>query len=299
MSHVARFLDPSLLEQLNQLQLSARSVVEGTTSGVHRSRVKGASVDFRQHRSYVPGDELKRLDWRVLARTDRPYVREYHEETNLRAVIMLDRSGSMGYGNRFGTKFDYGRRVTAALAYLMLGQTESVGLAVFGERIDHWLAPHAHSTQLARIIESLERGKTGGPSAADAAMHEVADHLERRCLVIVISDLFVAADRLRRGLARLRYGRHEVISIQVLDPDELEFPFRAYARFRGLEGESPTLCDGTLVRKTYLENLQKHQDALSQSCGMLDVELVRMVTERPIDEAVLSFLRRRAVAKER
>jgi uncharacterized protein (DUF58 family) len=294
MRHVSHFLDPALVERLNQLQLTARSVVEGTTAGLHRSPLKGASIEFRQHRAYVSGDEPRTLDWRVLARTDRPYVREYHEETNLRAVILLDRSGSMAYGRKFGTKFDYAARIAASLAYLMLGHTESVGLAVFGPRVEQWLAPQAHTAQLARVIDVLERTECGGPGAADVALHEVADRLGRRALVIVLSDLFVPADLLRKGLARLRHDRHEVIAMQVLDPDELEFPFNSFARFHGLEGESPALHDAALLRQTYLKNLREHQQALSHACGALNVELPRFVIDRTLDEALIGFLRRRA-----
>src|SRR3954466_12986847 len=147
MTFVSRYLDPNLIERLNQLQLSARSVVEGTINGLHRSPVKGASVEFRQHRFYTPGDEPRRLDWRVLARTDRPYIKEYDEETNLRCVMMLDRSGSMAYGGKSGPKFDYPCRLAAALAYLMLAQTESVGLALCGARLDPWCAPRAGTAQ--------------------------------------------------------------------------------------------------------------------------------------------------------
>src|SRR5437764_10040602 len=143
MSLVSRYLDPPLLERLQSRQLSARRVVEGTTTGRHRSPVRGASVEFRQHRAYAAGDEPRRLDWRVLARTDRPYVREYDEETNLRCVILLDRSGSMAYANRTrGAKFDYAAKIAASLAYLMLKQTESVGLATFASRVQTWLPPH-------------------------------------------------------------------------------------------------------------------------------------------------------------
>jgi uncharacterized protein (DUF58 family) len=294
MHYGSHFLDPALVERLNHLQLTARSVVEGTTAGLHRSPLKGASVEFRQHRIYVPGDEPRTLDWRVLARTDRPYVREYHEETNLRGVLMLDRSGSMAYGRKFGAKFDYAARIVASLAYLMLGHTESIGLAVFGTRLERWLPPHARTAQLARVIDVLERTECGGPGAADHALHEVADRLGRRSLVIVLSDLFVPADRLRKGLARLRHDRHEVIAMQVLDPDELEFPFNSFARFHGLEGESPAMYDATLLRQTYLKNLRDHQQALEHACGALGVELARFVIDRPLDEALIGFLRRRA-----
>src|SRR5215212_2492871 len=160
MSLVSRYLEPSLIERLNALQLSARRVVEGQTIGQHRSPVRGASIEFRQHRAYVPGDEPRRLDWRVLARTDRPYVREYDEETNLRCTILLDRSGSMAYrggGSKRVRKFDYAAKIAASLAYLMLGQTESVGLATFGTKMEAWVPPHNAGGQLARIIDVLER----------------------------------------------------------------------------------------------------------------------------------------------
>src|SRR5690349_2577717 len=141
MGFVTRYLEPALVERLNHLQVSARSVVEGAVTGAHHSPLKGASVEFRQHRFYTPGDEPRRLDWRVLGRTDRPYIKEYDEETNLRCLILLDASGSMAYGRKHGTKFDYAASLAASLAYLMLGQTESVGLGVFRRRIDPFLAP--------------------------------------------------------------------------------------------------------------------------------------------------------------
>jgi uncharacterized protein (DUF58 family) len=292
MGDVSRFLDPILIQQLNQLQLSARIVVEGSTPGLHRSRVKGASVDFRQHRAYVAGDEPRRLDWRLLGRTDRPYVREYHEETNLRAVLMLDRSGSMAYGKRFGRKFDYAARIVASLAYLMIGQTESVGLGIAGKGLENWLPPHSHPSQLSRLIEAVERAEPRGASSPAAAMHAVAGHLQRRCLIVVVSDFFEPIPKLRAGLARLRHDRHEVIALQTLEPDEIEFPFRAFVRFRGLEEESPTLCDASLLKKTYLENFQRHQDELRDACQSLGVELRRAVIDQPLDEMLVAFLRR-------
>src|SRR5947199_2356692 len=185
MPQVSRFLDPATIERLNQLQVFARSVVEGNVLGQHRSPVKGASIEFRQHRFYAPGDEPRRLDWRVFARTDRPYIKEYDEETNLRCVLLLDRSGSMGYRGKSGSKFDYAARLAVAMSYLMLGQTESVGLAVFGSEIEHWLAPRAGTQQLSRMIDVLDRLEPQGKSDVGLAMRETAERLERRALVIV------------------------------------------------------------------------------------------------------------------
>src|SRR5437588_10774780 len=223
MSLVSQYLDPVVIERLNHLQLSARRVVAGSTIGQHKSPVKGASIEFRQHRIYVPGDEPRRLDWRVLGRTDRPYVKEYDEETNLRCLILLDGSGSMAYGRKKGTKFDYAASLAASLAYLMLGQTESVGLGVFRQRIEAFLAPRGGTAQLARVIDVLERTSPRGPSSLATALHDAGNRLERRALVIVISDLFAPIERLREGLAHLKHDRHETIVLRVLDRDELEF----------------------------------------------------------------------------
>lgn len=297
MSEIARFLDPNLIERLNQLQLSARSVVEGRTAGLHRSHLKGASIDFRQHRSYVPGDEPRRLDWRLLARTDRPYVREYQEETNLRGVLMLDCSGSMGYSRQFGSKLEYASRIVASLAYLMLAQTETVGIASYNTRVDTWVVPQSHRSQLSRVIDVLERAEPAGGSFPDVAMQDVAERLEKRSLIVVVSDFFAPVDRLRRGFARLRHDGHEVIALRVLDPDELDFPFQGVTRFRGMEGESPSVRDATLLRQTYLGNFKRHQQDLEQACRTLTVEMTRITIDRPMDDVLIAFLRRRAMAR--
>ena len=304
MGFVTRYLEPALVERLNHLQVSARSVVEGATTGAHRSPLKGASVEFRQHRFYTPGDEPRRLDWRVLGRTDRPYIKEYDEETNLRCVLMLDESGSMAYGAAAqksgatgvepGSKFDYAAKLVASLAYLMLGQTESVGLALFGGRVQQWLAPRPGTAQLSRVIDLLERAAPTGESDPGRAVQDVADRLGRRSLVIVVSDLFTPLPRLREGLARLRHDRHETIALQVLHPDEVEFPFRKWSRFRGLEGERPRLLEPAVARKTYLENFRRHRRGLDETCRALGVEFYSFVTEKPVIDSITTFLRRRA-----
>src|SRR6185437_1767985 len=204
-SFVTRYLEPAMVERLNQLQLSARSVVEGSITGQHRSPVKGASVEFRQHRFYTPGDEPRRLDWRVLGRTDRPYIKEYDEETNLRCVLMLDCSGSMAYSGanqtdhaRNESKFDYAAKLAAALSYLMLGQTESVGMALCAANIEQWVPPKGGTLQLSRLIDVLERAVPRGRENLGKAMQQTADRLGRRSLVIVITDAFAPVTSLRQ-----------------------------------------------------------------------------------------------------
>ena len=298
MSFVTRYLEPAFVERLNQLQLSARSVVEGSISGQHRSPVKGASVEFRQHRPYSEGDEPRRLDWRVLARTDRPYIKEYDEETNLRCVVMLDCSGSMSYGSGQGkdgpTKFDYASKLVASLAYLMLSHSESAGLALCTGRVDQWVAPRAGTAQLSRVIDVLERASPHGQANLARAMQQVADRLGKRSLVIVITDGFLPVAKLRPGLARLRHDRHETIILQILDPDEIDFPFRTWTRFRGLESERAELCEPALMRKTYLDNFRRHQQDLRDTSRGLGVEFHSFVTDKPMIESITTFLQRRA-----
>ena len=297
MSLVSRYLDPSLIQRLNALQLSARRVVEGQTIGQHRSPVRGASIEFRQHRAYVPGDEPRRLDWRVLARTDRPYVREYDEETNLRCAILLDRSGSMAYsGSRSAKqgKFDYAARVVASLAYLMLGQTESVGVGTFERRLDTWLSPHGGHAQLARVIDVLERTAPAGASDPPRAMHDLAERLGRRSLVVVVSDFFAPVAAIKTALARLRHDRHEVISLRVLDPDEIDFPFSHWLRLRGLEGEGLRRCEPALVRQQYLEQFTQHAQTLHDAHRRHAAEFHLFQTSAPLDDTLVSFLRHRA-----
>ena len=293
MSVVSRYLDPTLVEHLNHMQLSARSVVEGSTIGQHKSPVKGASVEFRQHRFYVPGDEPRRLDWRVLARTDRPYVKEYDEETNLRSVLMLDVSASMAYGDGAESKFDFASRLAAALAYLMLGQTESVGVAVCGRGIEQWLAPHAGPTQLSRVLEKLEQAAPAGPSGFDKAMHDVAERMERRGLVVALSDFYLPAERVRSGLAHLRHERHEVVAVQVVHRDEEAFPFRTWSRFRGLEGEAPQTCEPALARQRYLENFTRHRRAIADACQALRIPFQHRRTDTGVLDAIRALLTRR------
>lgn len=293
MSIVSRYLDPALIERLNHLQLSARSVVEGTTTGMHRSPVKGASIEFRQHRIYVPGDEPRRLDWRVLGRTDRPYIREYDEETNLRCMILLDCSGSMAYGPPGATKFDFARRMVASLAYLMLGRTESVGLATIGGAGRHWLVPRGGTAQLSRVIETLERAAARGPTDLPAALHRTAERLERRALVIVLSDFFCPTPPIRQGLTHLRHERHEVLALRILDRAEIEFPFRGWSRFRGLEGERPQLCEPAMARKIYLDNFNRHRARLESICMTTGTEFHDFVTDTPLIDSLTAFLHRR------
>jgi uncharacterized protein (DUF58 family) len=293
MSLVTRYLEPALVERLNHLQLSARTVVEGTTTGIHKSTLRGSSVEFRQHRPYVAGDEPRRLDWRVLARTNRPYVKDYDEETNLRCMILLDRSGSMAYGGAGKTKFDFAAKLAASLAYLMLAQTESVGLATFGTGIDRWLGPSNRTQQLSNVIEVLERSAPAGKSDLVRAVQQTADRLGRRSLIILISDVLVPAAIFSEALARLHHERHETIVLRILDRDEAEFPFRVWTRFRGMEAEPNRVVEPTLVRKKYLARFAEHRRRIENGARTISAEIHTFFTDRALADSLTAFLRRR------
>jgi uncharacterized protein (DUF58 family) len=290
MSQVSRFLNPALIERLNHLQLSSVNVAEGSLIGQHRSPRKGASVEFRQHRFYTSGDEPRRLDWRLLARTDRPYVKEYEQESNLRCILALDASGSMGYGTAHGSKFDYAAQIVAALGYLMLNQSESVGLAICRDKVQSWLGPRSGSGQLSRMIGALERSDPTGPSSI-GAVQEIANRLDRRALVVFISDFFQPVAQVRRSLARLRHDRHDVMLVRVLDADELEFPFRRWTRFAGLEGEASAICEPAMMRQSYHERFARHRMELESAAGAMGSQLHTLITRQPMIDSLTRLLR--------
>jgi uncharacterized protein (DUF58 family) len=285
MISLQRYLDPELLRRLSALSLSARTVAAGTTTGRHRAPVRGSSIEFRQHRFYTPGDEPRRIDFRVLARTDRPYVREYEQETNLRCLLLLDASGSMAYPVADSGKLFYARRAAAALAYVMLAQTESVGLAAFGGT-SHFLPPHAGDAQLTRLIDALDRIVPAGSANLASAAAAVANRLGRRTLVVLFSDLFYPPEAIARALARLRHDRHEVLAVRILHPDELDFPLRSWTRLVGAEGEGNRIVEPATARNAYLRGFAEHRDQLAAALQPLAVKLHTWRTDQPLADNV-------------
>ena len=272
----------------------ARQVVEGFCSGLHRSPHKGFSVEFKEHRAYVRGDEIRNIDWKVFGKTDRLYIREYEEETNLRCTIMLDKSGSMGYrGARAGatSKHDYAVRIAACLAYLMLEQQDSVGLVTFDKRVRRYIPPRAKATHLQAIVDELGRSSPRYETELGRVFRELVPKIHRRGLLIIISDLFGDVDELIKALAHFRHAKHEMIIFQIWDPDELNFPFRQWTRFESLEtAGNHRLIDPAHLRNAYLENLKRFREQLTAGCYRHRIDLVPMTTDRPYAEALASYL---------
>lgn len=290
----ARLADPQTLARLSRLQLRARLVVEGVISGLHRSPYHGFSVEFAQHREYTPGDELRYLDWKVFGRSDRFYVKEFEEETNLKAYLLLDASDSMTYRSGELSKLEYGSIVAASLAQLMLQQRDAVGLAVFNDRVRRYLPPRGLASHFTQMLAELEAPPTAPKTDLGATFHELAEQIKRRGLIIVISDLFGPAEAALMGLRHFRHRKHEVIVFHILDRHEMEFPFSELTRFDGLEGEPQLMVDPHTIRADYLREFRAFIETLERGCREIDVDLVRMPTDEPIDRLLSTYLGSRA-----
>lgn len=297
MAHVSDFLKPSDLHRISNLQVLARQVVEGFTSGFHRSPHKGHSVEFKQHRQYVQGDEIRRLDWSVFARSDRHYIREYEEETNLRATIILDRSGSMNYaGSTAGgvSKYEYATKLAACLAYMMVHQADGVGLTTFDTKIRSHIPPRSRVSHLRVILNELEKGKPGGETELGEVFHELEAKLHRRGLLIIISDCFSEVASFLKALAHFRHARHEILVFQIWDRDELEFPFKSWTQFDCMEQEGVKhLLDPAMLRQSYMENLAAFRDSLVRGCRRNNIDLVPFCTDEPYANALAAYMTRR------
>jgi uncharacterized protein (DUF58 family) len=294
-------IDPKIINSVARLDLRARLVVEGYVSGVHRSPYKGFSVEFAEHREYAPGDDLRYLDWKVFGKTDRYYIKQYEEETNLLCHLVLDTSESMDFGTheaggRVVRKFDYAMTIAAALAYLIIGQHDAAGLTTFDEKVRRTLVPGSHAGHLRRIFEILEKTQPGGKTSIGPVLTQVADTLRKRGLVVVISDLVGDVDEVLRGLRRLRSHRHDVVVFHVLDPSEIEFPFSQMTLFEGLEEFPDLLADPKSLRQTYLAHLADFRQRLRAGCLGERIDVVEMNTRTPLDVALTSYLAHRAAS---
>jgi uncharacterized protein (DUF58 family) len=268
--------------------------VQSFITGQHRSVYKGFSVEFAQHRQYTRGDELKHIDWKVFGKTDRLFVKQYEEETNLRATIVLDASGSMLYRGGGERKFDYARKLAAALAYLMISQSDSVGLAVFDTEIRRQIPPRSTSGHLNTLLKSLADTEPRGETNLAPILHGLSGQLKRRGLVLILSDFFAPVEDLTRALGHFHHKRHEVILFHILDPYELTFPFDTVAEFRSLENSNDRLrLDAPRVRKLYLERLASFVDRLKEACHRFHYDHVLLETKAPCDVALSQYLMHR------
>ncbi len=293
MPHVHDVLTSHDISKFVNLQVLARQEVEGFCSGLHLSPHKGFSVEFKEHRQYVPGDDIRDIDWKLFGKTDRLFIREYEEETNLRCTILLDSSGSMGYqGSRSQlNKHDYAVRTAACLSYLMLQQQDSVGLVNFDTQVRSYVPPRSRPNHLQKIINELDAATPGNETELGDVFHEMVTKIQRRGMLVIISDLFGDVDRLLKALAHFRHANHEIIIFQIWDPDELDFPFRQWTQFSSLEkANNHHLVDPAQIRRAYLEKLEQFQESLSDGCNRHRIHLVPMTTDQPYADALAAYL---------
>jgi uncharacterized protein (DUF58 family) len=290
-----RFLDPQVVSRLGRLDLKARLMVEGFISGLHKSPFHGFSVEFIEHRQYMPGDPLRSVDWKVYAKSDRFYVKQYEDETNLRAHLVVDHSASMDWASKPGgtTKLEYARSLAAALAYLMLHQQDAVGLLTFAEKIETFVPARARRSHLEVVLRELDRMKPGGRTALAASLHHLAERIRRRGLVVLFSDLMASPDEVLSGLAHFRHRQHEVLVFHVLDPAERAFDFHEPATFVDRETGEEVALEPWEVRGTYRDRMTAWLDRYRTECRRAQVDYVALDTATPYDEALFAYLEKR------
>ncbi len=296
-----RWLPADTTAKLSRLELVARGLMEGFVAGRHQSPHKGFSVEFAEHRQYTPGDDLKNMDWRVYGRKDRYYIKQYVEETNLRATILLDASGSMAYrGTRAASrngqclsKFEYAQHIAAALAYMLVSQQDAVGLVTFDSKIRTYVPARSRASQVRTLLECIDQTEAGNDTAISPIFHDIAERIPRRGLVIVLSDLFDQPEELLKALHHFRYRRHEVIVLHIMAEEELHFPFEKFTEFHDLESTEELEVDPRTLRASYLDQLRAFLAAIKSGCGEISADYRAMSTSQPFDVALSDYLSRR------
>jgi uncharacterized protein (DUF58 family) len=294
-----RLLNQDALTRISRLELLARGVMEGFISGRHESPYKGASVEFAEHRQYVPGDNIRDMDWRVYGKTDRYYVKQYKEETNLRATILLDGSGSMTYsGERASpvngeipSKLEYARYLAATLTYLLVNQQDAVGLVTHDTEIRDFIPARSNARHMRVLLHHIEALQSKGDTSLATVYHDIAERVPRRGMVIIISDLFDEVEPLMEALHHFRYRKHEVVVLHVMADEELTFPFDSWSDFRDLEESGiQEELDPLTIRAEYLSRVSAFVNRVEMGCGELEIDYVPMNTKIPFEIAISGFL---------
>jgi len=299
MSSILDSVHPDDLAQTENLELLSRQIVDGILTGRHRSKHKGGGAEFAEHRAYCPGDEIRLLDWRVLGKSDRYCIKQFEEETSLQAVVVVDASGSMGFGMSAASKYNFSRAAALCLARLVLRQNDAAGLAVLGGGVRSFVPARSQPRHLEVLIESLVRAAPAGLSSLAADLGQLAQRIKRRALIILFSDCLDDTGNLAQALRLLRSRRHEVMLFHVLAPEELSFSFQDRSRFESLERPGQMIdLDPVAVREEYLTRLKMFLARVRQACGESGCDYFPLSTDRPVGEALADYLRRRAAAQK-
>lgn len=292
MSANRSFLEPKVLGRLAALPLHARQAMLGNVSGKHRSPVKGSSLEFAQYRKYVPGDDTRRLDWRTWGRTDRFFIKEFEADTNLRLCLLIDTSGSMGFGPEGATRLDYARKIAGSLAYLAAKQGDAVGLWGMSEKPIE-IRPKRGASHLGLVLDQIGSLKPVGGTPLIQALHDAAERIRQRALVLVFSDLFVPTDELRNAVQHLRFRKHDVGMIHLLDRQELDFPFERPTRFVDMEGNEAFPADPSLIARNYRDAVGEYLREIDTLARTTGVDYHRVLLQDSYEELLVRFLIRR------
>jgi uncharacterized protein (DUF58 family) len=285
-----KFLDPKVLNKITRLDLKARHIVEGFMGGMHKSPYHGFSVEFAEHREYAPGDDLKHLDWKVFGRSDRLFIKEYELETNLRTHILLDTSESMDYGGKETTKLELASHIAASMAYLILKQQDSVGMVCFDKEVKTFIPTSSSMGHLRPILGTLAQSEGKNKTDLGAVLNSLAERIQRRGLIILISDLFDKPEVLLKSLQHFSHKRHDVIVFHVLDEYELTFPFERMTLFEGLEEYPKQLVDPRSLRKAYLAEVNQFCEDIRKGCVRQMIDYVRISTDQDLDVELTKYL---------
>ncbi|MCX8011249.1 MAG: DUF58 domain-containing protein [Ignavibacteria bacterium] len=288
-----KLLEPEFISKISSLDLIARLVVEGFMVGLHKSPYHGFSVEFSQHRQYMPGDEIQKIDWKAFAKTDKYFVKQYEEETNLKSYIILDSSNSMSYSSKGLTKYQYAVYLASALSYLMIAQNDAVGLILFSDKIEEFLTPRVSKSYLLQIFKTLSHHSPKNTTNTSKCLNEVAEKIRRRGLVIIISDFFDNIDSIISGVKHFRYKKNEVVLFQIIDQAEVEFNFGRDAIFKDLDSKEELLTQPYHIQKSYRELFDEFVARVSTECRKNQIDFNQITTDTPYDKALLSYLKKR------
>jgi len=289
-----KYLQPAVVAQLANMELRARLVVEGFITGLHKSPYHGFSVEFTQHRQYMPGDEIKHIDWKAYGKTDRFYIKQFEEETNLKSYLIVDASRSMDYASKGNIKkFEYASYIAAALSYLMIEQRDAVGLTLFDEVVRVSLPPRATRSYLKELLKELESARPANKTGTAAALNLIAEQIKRRGLVIVLSDCFDRPESVMTALKHFRHKGNEVVMMQVLDPLERSFAFGSDAIFKDLETQEELITQPWHIQKAYQQSMREFLDFYKRQCRDNNIDYVLLDTATPFDKALFEYLNKR------
>jgi len=289
-----KYLQPSVISRIQGMELKARLVVEGFITGLHKSPYHGFSVEFAEHRQYMPGDEVKFIDWKVYGRTNRYYVKQYEDETNLRCTILVDASASMKFASKGNiSKFEYASYLAAAMAFLMMKQQDAAGLALYDTQVRSYLPARSKRSYIQELLKTLGEATLSNHTGTAAALGQVAERIARRGLVVILSDFFDSMDSIIPALKRFRHNNHETLVFQILDPRERDFNFGVDAVFKDMETGEEMTTQPYQIKASYAEAVTKFTEALKRECRERNIDYMLLDTAQPFDTALVQYLNKR------